>query len=171
MFSPDLTIAFVFVTILSVPCSFGGWSLQIQRFEDGEFWVPMCVESRIGWLPSLHAVACFVSSQDSALHRLRHRAKRMLVWKNVRTCADCGPWSVVFQPITGHVKSDSVNNFQHLRSVGFDLFRCCCKSHLLPLLLLLNPLSVKNLTWLALILDWCFFVYRISLFATKMEFL
>ena len=45
VFSADLTIAFVLVTVLSVPCSFGGWSEQIQRLEEGEFCVPMCVES------------------------------------------------------------------------------------------------------------------------------
>ena len=31
VFSADLTIAFVLVTILSVSCSFGGWSVYIQR--------------------------------------------------------------------------------------------------------------------------------------------
>ena len=44
VFSADLTIAFVLVTVLSVPCSFGSWSIQIQRHEGGEFWVPMCGE-------------------------------------------------------------------------------------------------------------------------------
>ena len=48
MFSADLTIAFVLVTVLSVSCSFGGWSVQIQRLEEGEFWVPMCTESLMG---------------------------------------------------------------------------------------------------------------------------
>ena len=44
MFSVDLATAFVLVTVLSVQFSFGGWSEQIQRLEEGEFWVPMCVE-------------------------------------------------------------------------------------------------------------------------------
>ena len=44
MFSADLTIAFALVTVLSVSCSFDGWSIQIQRLE-GEFWIPICVES------------------------------------------------------------------------------------------------------------------------------
>ena len=44
VFSADLTIAFTLVTVLSVPCSFGGWSVQIQRLEEGEFSVPMSVE-------------------------------------------------------------------------------------------------------------------------------
>ena len=48
MFSADLTLAFVLVTVLSVPYSFGGWPVQIQRLEEGEFWVPLCVESLLG---------------------------------------------------------------------------------------------------------------------------
>ena len=47
-FSADLTIAFILVTVLSIPCSFGGWFVQIKRLEEGEFWVPMCVESLMG---------------------------------------------------------------------------------------------------------------------------
>ena len=30
VFSADLTIAFVLVTVISISCSFGGWSVQIQ---------------------------------------------------------------------------------------------------------------------------------------------
>ena len=45
VFSAD---AFVLVTVLSVSCSIGVWSVQIQRLEEGEFWVHMCIESLIG---------------------------------------------------------------------------------------------------------------------------
>ena len=48
IFSADLTIAVVLVRILSVSCSLGGWSVQIQRLEEGEFWVPTRVESLLG---------------------------------------------------------------------------------------------------------------------------
>ena len=32
----------------AVSCSFGGRSVQIQRLEEGDFWVPTCVESLMG---------------------------------------------------------------------------------------------------------------------------
>ena len=41
VFSADLAITFVLVTVLSVSCSYGGLSLQIQMLEGGEFWVLM----------------------------------------------------------------------------------------------------------------------------------
>ena len=64
VFSADLTIAFALVIVLSVPCSFGSWSIQIQRLEEGEFWVPMCIKyvPRYLLLPASSAdkILCYI---------------------------------------------------------------------------------------------------------------
>ena len=90
MFSADLTIAFVLVTVLSVSCSFGGWSIQIQRLEEGEFWIPTCVEFPMGWPSSYVAphglLACFISSQDPVLHGWCQKGKWNVSLKNMHTC-------------------------------------------------------------------------------------
>ena len=90
IFSADLTIVFVLVTVLSVPCSFGGWSVQIQRLEEGDFWVPHMSRVSHGMTvfvcTMLLAVAYFDSSQDSMLHRWHQRKERDVSLKNTRTC-------------------------------------------------------------------------------------
>ena len=80
-FSADLTIAFVLVTVLSVPCSFGGWSVQIRRFKKGEFWVPVCVEYVPRDLLSLASSAIKIPCYIVGV-----RGRKGVSLKNVRTC-------------------------------------------------------------------------------------
>ena len=82
VFFADLTIAFVLVTVLSVPCSFGGWSVQIQRLEGREFWVLVCIEYVPRYLlsPASSAVKilCYIVG-------IKERKKNVSL-KNVCTC-------------------------------------------------------------------------------------
>ena len=127
--SADLTIAFVLVTVLSVSCSFGGWSVQIQRLE-GEFWVPAYVESLMGWPSSNIVCHMLLLPTSSAVKIPRYivgvkREKKSISLKNACMC--CGTVDVLiaaqdwllFQPITWYVKSESVNNFQY-----YILYNC-----------------------------------------------
>ena len=126
MFSADLTIVFVLVTVLSVSCSFGGSSVQVQRPEEGEFWVPTCVESFMEWPSSYEMrhmdansspasstvqIPCYIvgAKNEKEICKFEERAH---VWWYGR-CAESGPLIGCFSANHGHVKGDSVNNFQY----------------------------------------------------------
>ena len=106
MFSADLTIAFVLVTVLTVPCSFGGWSVQIQMLE-GEFWIPICVVY----------VPCYLLSPASSAVKIHwHQREKWDVSLNVRICGGMADVLIVahdwlFSANHGAHKCDYVNNF------------------------------------------------------------
>ena len=91
-FFADLTIVFVLVTVLSVSCSFGGWSIQIQRLEEREFWVPTCIVSHgmtVLVYTAPHAVVThgLICQQSRySVTSLVSKGKRSVSLKNACTC-------------------------------------------------------------------------------------
>ena len=84
VFSTDLTISFVLVTVLSVLVA------GPYRFK-GDFWVPMCIESLMGWL-SWYVPRYLLSPAVSAVKipcyivGIKGKKKGGVCLKNTRTC-------------------------------------------------------------------------------------